>query len=146
MSPVWRYGDEPPALASLARHNTVHYPSLTVKGAVQAIRVIRPISVDRTVIESWTFRLKAAPDALLQRTLMYSRLVNSPMSVAGHDDLHRYRSIREGLTAAGNPWVNLHRDFRSDELLSRDRTANGTSELPMRNQFRAWTSTRGETA
>ncbi len=44
------------------RHNTVYYPTLTIKGAIQAIRVARPIAVDRTLIESWTFRLKGAPD------------------------------------------------------------------------------------
>jgi len=127
-----------------SRHNTVYYPSLTVKGAIQAIRVIRPIAVDKTVVESWTFRLKGAPDELLQRTMMYSRLINSPMSVVGHDDLHCYRAIQEGLAADANPWVSLHRNFSGDELLERDQTANGTSEIPMRNQFRAWESMMGE--
>ncbi|WP_321904627.1 aromatic ring-hydroxylating dioxygenase subunit alpha [Paraburkholderia tropica] len=121
-----------------ARHNTVYYPSLTIKGAIQAIRVVRPIAPDKTVIESWTFRLKGAPDALLQRTLTYSRLINSPMSVVGHDDLHAYRAIQEGLEANGNDWVSLHRDYRADEAHVADLTVNGTSEISMRNQFRAW--------
>ncbi|WP_321942843.1 aromatic ring-hydroxylating dioxygenase subunit alpha [Paraburkholderia tropica] len=121
-----------------ARHNTVYYPSLTIKGAIQAIRVVRPIAPDKTVIESWTFRLKGAPDALLQRTLTYSRLINSPMSVVGHDDLHAYRAIQEGLAANGNDWVSLHRDYRADEAHVADLTVNGTSEISMRNQFRAW--------
>ncbi|CAB3781595.1 3-phenylpropionate/cinnamic acid dioxygenase subunit alpha [Paraburkholderia caffeinitolerans] len=121
-----------------ARHNTVYYPSLTIKGAIQAIRVVRPIAPDKTVIESWTFRLKGAPEVLLQRTLTYSRLINSPMSVVGHDDLHAYRAIQEGLAANGNAWVSLHRDYRADESEARDLTVNGTSEISMRNQFRAW--------
>ncbi|QGZ61013.1 aromatic ring-hydroxylating dioxygenase subunit alpha [Paraburkholderia acidisoli] len=121
-----------------SRHNTVYYPSLTIKGAIQAIRVVRPLGPDKTVIESWTFRLKGAPDALLQRTLTYSRLINSPMSVVGHDDLHAYRAIQEGLAANGNDWVSLHRDYRPDEAGAKDLTVNGTSEISMRNQFRAW--------
>lgn len=121
-----------------ARHNTVYYPSLTIKGAIQAIRVVRPIAPDKTLIESWTFRLKGAPDALLQRTLTYSRLINSPMSVVGHDDLHAYRAIQEGLAANGNAWVSLHRDYRAGEGEAQDLTVNGTSEISMRNQFRAW--------
>ena len=32
----------------VARHNTVYYPSLTIKGAIQSIRVVRPIAVDKT--------------------------------------------------------------------------------------------------
>jgi benzoate/toluate 1,2-dioxygenase subunit alpha len=120
------------------RHNTVYYPSLTIKGAITAIRVARPIAADKTLIESWTFRLKGAPDKLLQRTVMYTRLINSPMSVVGHDDLHAYRSIQEGLRANGNQWVSLHRDFDPAEVGEKDITTNGTSEISMRNQFRAW--------
>ena len=120
------------------RHNTVYYPSLTIKGAIQSIRVARPLAADRTLIESWTFRLKGAPDSLLARTVMYNRLINSPMSVVGHDDLHCYRSIQEGLAASGNEWVNLQRNFDVKELQTPELVANGTSDLSMRNQFRAW--------
>ncbi|MGH8667719.1 MAG: aromatic ring-hydroxylating dioxygenase subunit alpha [Burkholderiales bacterium] len=120
------------------RHNTVYYPNLTIKGATQSIRVARPLAADRTLIESWTFRLKGAPEGLLQRTIMYNRLINSPMSVVGHDDLHCYRAIQEGLAADGNEWVSLHRNFDPAEADAAELTANGTSEISMRNQFRAW--------
>ena len=120
------------------RHNTVYYPSLTIKGAIQSIRVARPLAADKTVIESWTLRLKGAPAKLLERTVMYNRLINSPMSVVGHDDLHCYRSAQEGLAAEGNEWVSLHRNFDEKELGKGELTCNGTSEISMRNQFRAW--------
>jgi len=120
------------------RHNTVYYPSLTIKGAIQSIRVARPLAADKTVIESWTFRLKGAPDSVLARTVAYNRLINSPMSVVGHDDLHCYRQIQEGLAARGNEWVDLRRNFDPAELGQADVTTNGTSEISMRNQFRAW--------
>ncbi len=133
------YGEERAAeIFKTNRHNTVYYPSLTIKGAIQAIRVVRPLAVDKTLIESWTFRLKGAPAQLLQRTLMYTRLINSPMSVVGHDDLHAYRAIQQGLTTQGNDWVSLHREFRADEVTDKDRIVNGTSEISMRNQLRAW--------
>jgi benzoate/toluate 1,2-dioxygenase subunit alpha len=133
------YGEErAKQILGTVRHNTVYYPSLTIKGAIQSIRVARPLAADRTVIESWTFRLKGAPDKLLERTMMYNRLINSPMSVVGHDDLHCYRSAQEGLAAEGNEWVSLHRDFKPAELGAGELTCNGTSEISMRNQFRAW--------
>ena len=60
------YGDERTAqILGLARHNTVYYPNLTIKGAIQAIRVVKPIAVDKTMVESWTFRLAGAPPELL---------------------------------------------------------------------------------
>ena len=136
---VARHGEERAhAILREARHNTVYYPSLTIKGAIQAIRVVRPLGPDRTIIESYTFRLKGAPAPLHQRTMTYSRLINSPMSVVGHDDLHAYRSIQEGLASTANEWVSLHRDFDPAEIGALDRTVRGTSEISMRNQFRAW--------
>jgi len=133
------YGDErTQAILGLARHNTVYYPNLTIKGAIQAIRVVKPIAVNRTIVESWTFRLVGAPDELLARTTTYSRLINSPFSIVGHDDLHAYKGIQAGLAASGNDWVSLHRDFDPAEVGQKDLTANGTSELSMRNQYRAW--------
>ena len=131
------YGEERATkILGTVRHNTVYYPSLTIKGAIQSIRVARPLAADKTVLESYTFRLKGAPDALLQRTVAYNRLINSPMSVVGHDDLHCYRSIQEGLAARANEWVDLQRNFSPGE--SGESTTNGTSEISMRNQFRAW--------
>ncbi|HYF21510.1 MAG TPA: aromatic ring-hydroxylating dioxygenase subunit alpha [Ramlibacter sp.] len=136
---VAKYGEErAKQILGLTRHNTVYYPNLTIKGAIQAIRVAKPISADRTIVESWTFRLKGAPSELLQRTTMYSRLINSPFSVVGHDDLHAYRGIQQGLHASGNDWISLHRNFDEAEIGLKDRVANGTSEISMRNQYRAW--------
>jgi phenylpropionate dioxygenase-like ring-hydroxylating dioxygenase large terminal subunit len=120
------------------RHNTVYYPSLTIKGAIQTIRVARPIAVDKTVLESWSFRLKGAPDIFFKRNVTYTRLINSPMSVVGHDDQQCYRLLQEGLAADGNEWVNLQRDYHPEERDAHDLTVNGTSEISMRNQFRAW--------
>jgi phenylpropionate dioxygenase-like ring-hydroxylating dioxygenase large terminal subunit len=126
------------AILGEVRHNTIYYPSLTIKGAIQAIRVARPIAPDRTLIESWTFRLAGAPERLLQRTVMYTRLINAPTSVVGHDDRHCYRAIQDGLATDGNEWVSLLRNYSPQE---RERIAgdyNGTSEVSMRGQFRAW--------
>ena len=57
-----------------------------------------------------------APPELLQRTTMYNRLINSPFSVVGHDDLQAYRGIQAGLHASGNEWVSLHRNFDPAEI------------------------------
>ncbi|MBT2303312.1 Rieske 2Fe-2S domain-containing protein [Variovorax paradoxus] len=141
-----KYGEERTAqILGMARHNTVYYPNLTIKGAIQAIRVVKPIAVDRTLIESWTFRLKGAPPELLARTTMYNRLINSPFSVVGHDDLQAYRGIQAGLHASGNEWVSLHRNYDPAELKGGEITTGGTNELPMRNQYRSWARYMTET-
>ncbi|MGO4390106.1 aromatic ring-hydroxylating dioxygenase subunit alpha [Variovorax sp. M-6] len=118
--------------------NSVFFPSLSVKGSPQAIRVIRPLAADRTLIEAWSFRAAGAPDLLFERAMSYNRLVFSPMSVVAHDDVHLFESMQQGLRAEGNEWVSLHRNFDPSELAQSTITTNGTNELLMRNQFRAW--------
>ena len=39
---------------------------------------------------------------------------------------------------AGNDWVSLHRNFDPAEIGRKEVTAIGTSEISMRNQYRAW--------
>ena len=36
------------------------------------------MAVDRTLIESYTLRLVGAPQSLLERSVMYNRIINSP--------------------------------------------------------------------
>jgi hypothetical protein len=100
--------------------------------------VIRPLAVDRTLIEAWSLRAEGAPELLFERAMTYNRLVFSPMSVVAHDDVHLFESIQQGLRAEGNPWVSLHRGFDARELERDSQDVNGTNELLMRNQFRAW--------
>ncbi|MCH9693606.1 MAG: aromatic ring-hydroxylating dioxygenase subunit alpha [Gammaproteobacteria bacterium] len=119
-------------------HNTLYYPSLTIKSAIQNIRIVRPVSVDRCVVETWSFRLKGAPDSMLQRTILYSRLINSNGSMVGPDDLTAYFRMQQGLQSTASEWVEMHRNYGSDEDLGDRWTNKGTSDLDMRSQYGAW--------
>jgi benzoate/toluate 1,2-dioxygenase subunit alpha len=126
------------AILSENRHNTVYFPNVMIKGPIQLMRIFRPLAPDKTLVESWTYRLIGAPDALLERTLVYNRLINAPTSIVGHDDLEVYTRAQEGLHATGNEWVNLQRLYDASEASTPVATTNGTTEWQMRNQFRAW--------
>ena len=52
--------------------------------------------------------------------------------------------MQEGLASTGNEWVSLHRDFDPAEIGAAERTVRGTSEISMRNQFRAWSQLMAE--
>ena len=119
-------------------HNTLYYPSLTIKSAIQNIRVVRPIAVDKCVVETWSFRLKGAPDSLLRRTILYSRLINSNGSMVGPDDLTAYRRMQLGLQSTANDWIEMHRMFGKDEDHGDRWTGTGTSDLDIRTQYGAW--------
>ena len=138
-SMVAAYGEERAhQILGDVRHNTVYFPNIMVKGPIQTLRVFKPIAADRTLVESWTFRLVGAPDLLLERTLMYNRLINAPTSVVGHDDLEMYERAQDGLQSRARDWVNVGRLYDPAELGQKNVTTNGTNEWQMRNQYRAW--------
>ena len=136
---VKAYGEERTReIYSFNTHNTCYYPSLTIKTAIQNIRVIRPVSVNKFVVESWSFRLKGAPDEMLQRTILYSRLINSSAGMVGPDDLEVYRRVQEGLESDATQWVEMHRQFGRDEDKGDRVVGGGLSDLDMRTQYGAW--------
>ena len=128
-------------ILSVNRHNTIIYPSCSPHTSFQQWRVIRPISPDRTLVEIFTFRLDGAPEELLQRTFIYSNVVNSPSSIVMTDDVHVYAECQKGLETQGGDWVSQHRNAGQDQPYEGSDggvIGVGSSELPIRNQFRAW--------
>ena len=124
---------------SLNRHNTVVYPSFTLKGAIQTIRVVKPVAVDETVIESYTLRLVGAPDELLQRSILYCNLINSSGNLVGPDDHEAYHRLQHGLGTDAEDWVSMQRYIGSEEPNEEGgSSATGSSDMVFRNQFRAW--------
>ncbi|CUH89480.1 2-halobenzoate 1,2-dioxygenase large subunit [Phaeobacter sp. CECT 5382] len=120
------------------RHNTVYFPNIMIKGPVQQLRNFIPLGPDRTLVESYVYRLVGAPDVLLQRTAMYNRLINAPTSMVGHDDLEMYERAQEGLHVDGLEWINIQRLHTEVEDYSAAQVENGTTERQMRNQMQAW--------
>ena len=121
------------------RHNTIYFPNIMVKGPIQQLRNFIPIGPDKTLVESYIYRLVGAPDELLARTAMYNRMINAPTSIVGHDDLEMYERAQEGLLSDGQERVNLQRLHPSaPEDFSQEAVENGTTERQMRNQFDAW--------
>ncbi len=136
------YGKQRAAeILGLSRNNSLAYPSVMLKAPMQLLRVVRPLAVDRTMIETWHFRLKGAPDSMLRRTLAYSTLVNSSAGMVGPDDHHLYRQLQSGLASSKVEWVEMSR-YRDAGAANPDGsvTVKGTSDAMFRGQFTAWRS------
>jgi hypothetical protein len=118
-SMVAAYGEErAKRILGDVRHNTVYFPNIMVKGPIQTLRLFKPIAADRTLVESWTFRLVGAPDLLLERTL--------------------YERAQQGLQTRAAHWVNVGRLYSPAEHGQTNAVTNGTNEWQMRAQMRAW--------
>lgn len=126
-------------ILALSRNNSLAYPSLMFKAPMQLLRVVRPLAVDRTLIETWHFRLKAAPPSMLARTLAYSTLVNSSAGMVGPDDHQVYRQLQSGLATSEVEWVEMSRYVNAGETHRDGSVAvKGTSDAMFRGQFAAW--------
>jgi hypothetical protein len=111
------------------------------KAPVQLLRVVRPLAVDRTLIETWHFRLEGAPDSMLARTVAYSTLVNSSAGMVGPDDHQIYRQLQSGLATSQVEWVEMSRYAGAGEPGADGSVAvKGTSDAMFRGQFAAWQS------
>jgi phenylpropionate dioxygenase-like ring-hydroxylating dioxygenase large terminal subunit len=122
-------------------HHVLIYPGLSVQSALQQLRAVRPLGVDRTLTEIWHFRLKGAPEPIYRRSLAYYNLVNSPATLVNADDLENFWKCHQGLASDGGDWVSFGRHHGRDiEKNGVIETAPdmGTSEAPMRNQMKAW--------
>ena len=138
---IGKYGEQKAReILAVNRHNTVVYPSFTLKGAITSIRVVKPVAVNRTVIESWVFKQVGAPEELFQRSITYCNLINSHANLVGPDDYEAYHRLQHGLqTRDGNEWVSQHRHLGREEV-EEDGTkqATGTSDMVFRHQFQTW--------
>jgi phenylpropionate dioxygenase-like ring-hydroxylating dioxygenase large terminal subunit len=136
---VETYGEEKAkTILDENRHNTVYFPNIMIKGPIQQLRTFIPLAADKTIVESYIYRLVGAPDELTARTAMYNRMINAPTSIVGHDDLEMYERAQEGLHVNGLEWVNISRLLEDDENHEGEAVLNGTTERQMRNQFDAW--------
>ena len=138
------------AILDESRHNSVYFPNMMVKAPLQQLRNFIPLGPDKTLVESYVYRLAGAPDQLVAMSSMYNRMINAPTSIVGHDDLEMYERAQEGLQSNGLEWVNIQRLYEAGEDFNVEAVENGTTERQMRNQFNAWvkfmTADMGEAA
>lgn len=128
-------------ILGVSRNNSVLYPSVMFKAPISLLRIVRPIAVDKTLLETWHFRLCGAPDELLHRTVQYSTVVNSSAGPVGPDDHEAYRRLQSGLASCSNDWVLMARHL-DQEAPDREHAmaTTGTSDFVFRNQFAAWSA------
>jgi phenylpropionate dioxygenase-like ring-hydroxylating dioxygenase large terminal subunit len=127
-------------ILGVSRFNTCVYPNCSFMSQFRQLRIVHPVAVDRTVVYTYSFRLKGAPEQMFRDTVAFANVVNGTGSPVLTDDLELYARVQQGLLAQENDWVYLGRGFGGD-VQDREQTrrgSTGTSEIHIRNQFAAW--------
>jgi phenylpropionate dioxygenase-like ring-hydroxylating dioxygenase large terminal subunit len=127
-------------ILSVRRWNSNIYPNLSFMSQFQQLRVIHPVAVNRTVVHTYSFRLRGAPERMFRNTISFANVVNGTGSLVLTDDLEIYNRIGIGLTSEGAEWIQIGRGFASDmsDEHGGRRGKNSTSEVYIRNMFDAW--------
>jgi len=132
--------DETKRILEVRRWNSNIYPNLSFMSQFQQLRVVHPISVNRTIVSTYNFRLKGAPEQMFRDTISFANIVNGTGSLVLTDDLEIYNRIRLGLSSEGAEWIEIGRGLQSDVSDSHGgrRGQNSTSEVYIRNMLQAW--------
>ncbi len=98
----------------MRRWNSNIYPNVSLMSQFQQLRVVHPIAVDRTVVQTYSFRLKGAPEQMFRNTISFANIVNGTGSLVLTDDLEIYNRIDLGLSSEGAEWLQIGRGYQSD--------------------------------
>ena len=120
--------------------NTIIYPNCSFMSQFRQLRIIHPIAVDRSVVYTYSLRMKKAPAQMFRDTVAFANVVNGTGSWVLTDDLDVYERLQRGLSTGAVEWVFLGRGYGGDveEAGGTRRGATGTSEIYVRAQMRAW--------
>lgn len=123
------------------RHNTAYFPNFSLQALNMHVRVIQPISVDRTEVRVYPIRLKGAPAEMNNGFVRHLNITHSAASLIQTDDLECFRRCQDGGRAQNSEWVWFARGAETDQFLPNgDVTNRGTVETPQRAMYRAWRS------
>ena len=120
--------------------NTVIYPNCSFMSQFRQLRILHPLAVDRTVVYTYSLRMKNAPERMFRDTVAFANVVNGTGSWVLTDDLEVYERLQRGLSSGAVDWVYIGRGHGRDAVGADGtrRGATGTSEVFIRAQMSAW--------
>ena len=132
--------EEAQRILEVRRWNSNIYPNVSLMSQFQQLRVVHPIAVNRTVVHTYNFRLKGAPEQMFRNTISFANIVNGTGSLVLTDDLEIYNRIDMGLSSQGAEWLQIGRGYQSDlpDAHGGRKGINSTSEVYIRNMLDAW--------
>lgn len=121
----------------LGQMNLFIFPNLYL--ILNQIRVIQPVSPDKTVVTMYPTMLNGAPDALNEQRLREHEEGFAAAGFVGPDDYEAFVCVEEGLKAHSVEWLVLLRGIQDEEVLENgSRRGQPSDETPQRGQYREY--------
>lgn len=129
--------DEAQRLAAMDLHIFV-YPNLFIQTKLTHFRIVRPLAVDHTEVQTYPCKLVGAPDEFNQANMETTAGWGSPAGYVQVDDLEALARVQRGMRADVDQWVlfKMGQDERLDE--DGDLESSSLSDLLSRGFYREW--------
>lgn len=103
------------------------------------IRVIHPITVDRTEVSLYVYALDGVPEGLNQGRYRAHERFYGPSGFGSPDDVEIFVANQTGLQARGIDWVLLSRGQHREQYLDNGEVVgHSTDEVPVRALYQEW--------
>ncbi len=133
-----RYGERAREVAETDIHVMI-YPNLLLHTRLNHYRVLKPVAVNHTVINTYPCTMKGASERVNDTLVRYTSHHVSAGGEIQVDDLKAFACVQEGLRSEGLRWV-LFKLHGENEHLNEDGEleCNGVSEIIQRGFYREW--------
>ena len=122
-------------------HNLTIYPSFDLLVVQSAIRVVIPISMNRTEVQIWPVRLKGIPEPVFREQIEYVNRTHAAASFVQTDDIEAFRRVQDGLASEGEEWCLATRGMKRERLGNQGaRYGDNANDLGLRHQHDVWLS------
>jgi benzoate/toluate 1,2-dioxygenase subunit alpha len=119
-----------------ARRNIFVFPNIYLFDT--HIRVITPISPERTEVTLFVYALKGVPDTLNTGRYRAHERFYGPSGFGSPDDLEIFVCIQTGVQASGVDWILMSRGQHRERTEDGERIGHSTDETPTRSIYLEW--------
>lgn len=118
--------------------NLIIFPNMAILGS--QVRVIQPVSAERTEVMLYPMMLKGAPKEVNAQRLRVHEGFYGPAGFGSPDDVEvAFERVREGLKAEGQEWLVISRGMNREETDERGIiTGNSSDEVSTRAIYKEW--------
>lgn len=102
------------------------------------LRVIRPMSPNRTIVENYPTWIDGAPESMNESRLREHERFFAPAAFGATDDLEIFVQVQSGLKGAAAEWLDFSRGLNRERTRGVELLGHSTDEQPQRAIYRGW--------